>query len=95
MTDALGNHQGRTITNLRFADDIDGLAGDEQELVNLEERLEKTNIYIIRHGDQCRKDQTDDEQHTRHQHRVEDRSIKKKFDCMRSPNQTNTYVRYI
>ena len=45
MTDALGNHQGtvsiggRTITNLRFADDIDGLAGDEQELAN---------IYIIR-----------------------------------------------
>ena len=74
MTDALENHQGtvsiggRTITNLRFVDDIDGLAGDEQELVNLVERLEK-NIYIIRHGDQCRKDQTDDEQHTRHQHR--------------------------
>ncbi|KAI0238997.1 Tctex1 domain-containing protein 1 [Lamellibrachia satsuma] len=49
MTDALENHQGtvsiggRTITNLRFADDIDGLAGDEQELVNLVERLEKTS----------------------------------------------------
>ena len=49
MTDALGNHQGtvsigcRTITNLRFADDIDGLAGDEQELANLVERLEKTS----------------------------------------------------
>ena len=47
MTDALGNHQGtvsiggRTIINLHFADDIDGLAGDEQELVNLVERLEK------------------------------------------------------
>ena len=32
MTDALGDHErtvsigGRTITNLRFADDIDGLA---------------------------------------------------------------------
>ena len=26
---------GRTITNLRFADDIDGLAGDEEELANL------------------------------------------------------------
>ena len=34
---------GRTITNLRFADDIDGLAGDEQELVNLVKRLEKTS----------------------------------------------------
>ena len=49
MTDALGNHQGtvsngdRTITNLCFDDDIDGLAGDEQELVNLVERLEKTS----------------------------------------------------
>ena len=49
MTDDLGNHQatvnigGRTITNLRFADDIDGLAGDEQELANMVERLEKTS----------------------------------------------------
>ena len=49
MTDALGNHQGtlsiggRTITNLRFADDIDSLAGDEQELANSVERLEKTS----------------------------------------------------
>ena len=49
MTDALENHQGtvsiggRTITNLCFADDIDGLADDEQELVNLVERLEKTS----------------------------------------------------
>ena len=49
MTDALENHQGtvsiggRTITNFRFADDIDGLAGDEQELVNLVERFEKTS----------------------------------------------------
>ena len=50
MTDALENHQGtvsiggRTITNLRFADDIDGLAGDELELAHLVERLEKTSI---------------------------------------------------
>ena len=49
MTDALGNHQGtvsiggRTIINLHFADDIDSLAGDEQELANLVERLEKTS----------------------------------------------------
>ena len=49
MTDALGNHQGnvsirdRTFTNLRFADDIDGIAGDEKELANLVERLEKTS----------------------------------------------------
>ena len=38
MTDALDNHDGtvkiggRIITNLRFADDIDGLAGKEEEL---------------------------------------------------------------
>ena len=36
MTDALENHEGtvstgdRAITNLRFADDIDGLAGEEE-----------------------------------------------------------------
>ena len=36
MTDALEDHEGtvsiggRTVTNLRFADDIDGLAGDVQ-----------------------------------------------------------------
>ena len=37
MTDALEHHEGivstraRTITNLHFADDIDGLAGEEEE----------------------------------------------------------------
>ena len=40
MTDALEDHEGivsiggRTITNLRFANDIDGLAGEEEELAN-------------------------------------------------------------
>ena len=49
MTDALEDHEGtvniggRTITNLRFADDIDGLAGDEKELANLVERLDKAS----------------------------------------------------
>ena len=44
MTDALEDHEGtvsirgRTITNLHFADNIDGLAGAE-ELANLVERL--------------------------------------------------------
>ena len=39
MTDALEDHEvtvsigGRTITNLRFADDIDGLAGEEEEQI--------------------------------------------------------------
>ena len=43
MTDALEDHEGtvsiggRTITNLRFADDIDGLAGEEEEVANLVE----------------------------------------------------------
>ena len=32
---------GRAITNLRFADDIDGLAGEEEELATLVERLDK------------------------------------------------------
>ena len=38
MTVSIG---GRTITNLRFADEIDGLAG--QELANLVERLNKAS----------------------------------------------------
>ena len=48
MTDALEDHEGtvstggKTITNLRFADDIDGLAGDE-ELANFVERLDKAS----------------------------------------------------
>ena len=49
MTDALEDHEGtvsiggKTITNLRFADYIDGLAGEEQELANLVERLDKVS----------------------------------------------------
>ncbi len=49
MTDALEDHEGtvsvrgRTITNLRFADDIDGLAGEEEELASLVERLNKAS----------------------------------------------------
>ena len=48
MTDALKDHvdtvsiRGRAITNLRFADDIDGLAGEE-ELAKLVERLNKAS----------------------------------------------------
>ena len=34
---------GRTITNLRFADDIDCLAGEEEELAKLVERLDKAS----------------------------------------------------
>ena len=49
MTDASEDHAGtvsigvRTITNLRFADDIDGLAGEEEELAKLVERLDKAS----------------------------------------------------
>ena len=49
MTDALEDHEGtvsigdRTITNLRFADDIDSLAGEEEELTKLVERLDKAS----------------------------------------------------
>ena len=48
MTDALEDHEGtviiggRTITNLRFADHIDGLGGEE-ELTNLAECLDKAS----------------------------------------------------
>ena len=47
MTDALEDHKGtvsiggRTITNLRFADDINGLAGEEEILANLVSVLTK------------------------------------------------------
>ena len=50
MTDALEDHEGtisiggRTITNLPFADDIDGLAGEEEELAKLVECLDKASI---------------------------------------------------
>ena len=48
MTDALEDHEGtvsrgRTTTNLHFADYIDGLAGEEEELANLAERLDKAS----------------------------------------------------
>ncbi|KAK2162299.1 hypothetical protein NP493_1527g00015 [Ridgeia piscesae] len=49
MTDALNEHEGivsiggRNITNLRFADDINGLAGREEDLADLVERLDKTS----------------------------------------------------
>ena len=49
MTDALEDQEGtvsiggRTITNLRFADDIDGLSREEEELANLVERLDKAS----------------------------------------------------
>ena len=44
MTDALEDHEGtvstggRSVTNLRFADDIHGIAGEKEELAKLDEQ---------------------------------------------------------
>ena len=49
MTHALEDHEGiasiggRTVTNIRIADDIDDIEGEEEELANLVERLDKTS----------------------------------------------------
>ena len=48
-TDALEDHEGtvsiggRTITGLRFANDVNGLAGEEEEMAKLVERLDKAS----------------------------------------------------
>ena len=73
MTDALDGHAGtvsiggRPLTNLRFADDIDGLAGSEEELRELLGRLEKASKGLW-NGNQWRKDENHDEQYQRHDH---------------------------
>ena len=49
MTDVVEDHEGtisiggRTITNFRFADDIDDLAGEEEELAKEVEHLDKAS----------------------------------------------------
>ena len=49
MTDALEDHEGTvsiggtTIINLHFANDTDGLPGEEEELAKLAERLNKAS----------------------------------------------------
>ena len=45
--------------NLRFVDDIDALAEEEQELEALVESLDKIWVY---EGDQCREDQINNKQ---------------------------------
>ena len=68
MSDALEEHDGkvsiggRNITNLRFADDIDALVEEEQDLEALVESLDKTCTRKVYDGDQCGEDQTDDKQ---------------------------------
>ena len=53
MTDALEDHGGtvstggRTITNLHFADDIDGLAGRGKELEKLFEHIDKASADYV------------------------------------------------
>ena len=48
-TDALEDHEGtvssrgKAVINLRFADDTNGLAGEEEELAKLAERLDKAS----------------------------------------------------
>ena len=55
MTDALEDHEGtvsiggRTITNLRLADDTDVLAGQEQELVKLVNHLGEASAAYVMH----------------------------------------------
>ena len=49
MTDTLEDHEGtvniggRTITNIHFSDDINGLAEEEEELAKIVERLDKAS----------------------------------------------------
>ena len=49
MTDALKDHEGtisiggRTITNFRFADDVDGLGEEDEEMAKLVEHLDKAS----------------------------------------------------
>ena len=72
MTDALQDHEGTVsikgrATNLRFADDIDRLAGEE-ELAKLVERLDKASTaYGMEISDEKTKLMTNNTQ--RHQHR--------------------------
>ena len=68
MSDALEEHDGkvslggRNITNLPFADDIDALAEEKQELEALVESLDKTCKRYKLEISQCGEDQTEDKQ---------------------------------
>ena len=67
MTDVLEDHGGRTITNLRFADDIDDLAVEEEELAKLVECLDKASTA---YGMEISAEKTKlNKQHQCHQHR--------------------------
>ena len=73
MIDALEDHEdtvsigGRTITNSRFADDIDCLAGQDEKLANLAECLDKASTaYVMEISAEKTKMMTNN---TWHQHR--------------------------
>ena len=72
MSDALEEHEGkvsiggRNITNLGFADEIDALAEEEQELEALVESLDKTST---RYNICAEKTKTDDKQRQLHPER--------------------------
>ena len=73
MTDSLEDHEGtisiwgRTVTNFCFADDIDGLIGEENELAKLVEHLDKASTaYVMEIS--VEKGQANDKQHQWHQH---------------------------
>ena len=56
---------GRTITNPRFADNIDGLTGEEEELAKSVERLKKVSTAYDMEI-KCLEDQVGDKQHQWH-----------------------------
>ena len=70
MTDALQDREGtvnigdKTITNLRFAEDIDGLAGERRErrTDKISRASGKKSRHSLRPGGQCQEDQVDDKQ---------------------------------
>ena len=74
MTHALEDHEGiasiggRTVTNIRFADDIDDIEGEEEELAKLVACLDKAST-AYEHRDLCQEDQANDKQHQWHHHR--------------------------
>ena len=84
IKDALEDHEGtasiggRTITNLCFADDIDGLAGKKEELAKLTECLDKASTALA--CNQCQEGQVNDKQHQQHQHRNQNKWTEA-WDC--------------
>ena len=72
MTDALEDHEGtvsiggRTVTNLRFADDI--LLSRRGRRTGKFSWASRQSHRSVRHEDQCREDRADDKQHHWHQH---------------------------